>query len=727
MSNAHPGGPDGETNPPVPNGTDWQRLLKFSSARKVLFIPQTQGAECGLACLAMVSVYHGKRIDLPTVRSKFPTSLRGAKLNDLMEIAQGLNLIARPVQVALDDMRQLELPCILHWNMSHFVVLASIRGSSFEILDPAKGRLRLNATQVSTQFTGIALELKPSSRFEKATEVVSISLRQLAGQLSGLKRGLFQIFSIALAIECFNLLTPQFLQLVADQVVSDGDHDLMTLLGIGFCGLLVIRVASEGVRSWIIMWISSSVAMAWNGNVFSHLLKLPLPYFGQRHLGDLMSRYGSISVIQNAITTKLVTAIIDGLMAAATAIVLFVYSTPLALVTLAFVAFYCALRIFNYRVVKEKSEEQINASALQQTNLIETLRGMQTIRLSNRTAQRAGKFMNLTADTVNSGVSLQRIGIIFSLASQSCSGLQRIIVVWMAARLTMTGSMSIGMLMAFIAYSDQFTSRVLALADYGVQFRLLRIQGERLADIVLTEPERYDDAHYVGELPDSSIKFNDLTFSYASNLPPVIDKCTFEVGDGEIVAVTGQSGCGKTTLGKLLLGLYDYSAGEVTIGGIDIRNIGKRRVRKLVATIFQDDRLFSGSIMENIGLFDSDASIEDVREAARQASILAEIDLMPMGFHTLVGDMGGALSAGQQQRILLARAFYRKPKVLLMDEATSNLDVENEAKICAAVRSAGLTTILIAHRPQTIQSADRVIVIEAGRAREVKRNAHLSL
>ncbi|WP_100479013.1 peptidase domain-containing ABC transporter [Stenotrophomonas maltophilia] len=717
--------PNRDTSAPVSaeealQGGAWQRMLKFSSKSRVPYISQTQGAECGLACLAMISTYHGKKVDLPTLRAKFPTSLRGARLNDLMEVAHGLDLTARPVQVALEDIDQLEVPCILHWNMSHFVVLTKVDGKHVEVMDPAKGRLQLDMSQVSTQFTGVALELLPSSRFEKSEEVVSVSLRQLAGHVKGLRRGLIQVFLIALAIECFNLLTPQFLQLVVDQVVSDGDRDLMTLLGLGFCLLLAVRVLSEGIRSWIIMWVSSNVGIAWSGNVFSHLLRLPLPYFAQRHLGDLMSRYGAISVIQSTITTKLVTAVIDGIMAVLTAVVLFVYSKMLALITILFVAVYCALRMMNYRFIRERSEEQINAVASQQTTLIESLRGMQTIRLNNRAAQRAGKFMNATADTINAGISLQRIGIAFSLASQACSGLQRIVVIWIAAWLTMAGSMTIGMLMAFVAYSDQFTTRILSFADYVVQFRLLRLQGERLADIVLTEPEKYDDPQFVGELHSSCIRFDDVEFRYGSNLPAVISGCTFEIPDGEVVAITGPSGCGKTTLGKLLVGLYDQDGGAITIGGIDTRQLGKRRTRKLIATVFQDDRLFSGSIADNISLFDADALLEDVRAAAEQANIVAEIEAMPMGFHTLVGDMGGALSAGQQQRVLLARALYRKPKVLLMDEATSNLDIENEMKICAAVRAAGVTTVLIAHRPQTIQSADRVLELREGMIRELR-------
>jgi ATP-binding cassette subfamily B protein RaxB len=693
----------------------WQSLLRFVGAASVPYIPQTQAAECGMACVAMIASFHGKKVDLLTLRAKFPLSLRGAKLQDLIDMAVDLGFIARPVQVALEDISHLQTPSILHWNMSHFVVLVGSTKEGIEIIDPARGRRSVRLADASKSFTGIALELQPSESFRKEELRDSVSVRQLTGRVKGLKRGLLQIFAIAAATEALNLLAPQFLQLVVDQVLADSDRDLLTLLGIGFATLLVLRVGANALRTWVIMWISSTISISWSGNVFLHLLRLPVSYFTQRHMGDLMSRYGSIGAIQSTITTNFVAAVIDGLMATITLIVLLYYSKVLAFITIGFVAAYSISRFFHYQTLREKSEEQINATASQQTVLIESLRSMQTIKLNNKAGQRAGHFMNATADSINGGIGIQKIGLVFSSINQACQGMQRIVVIWMGASLTLGGALSVGMLMAFAAYSDQFTSRILSLIDYSVQFRLLRIQTERLADIVLAPPELYTEPTYLGDPPDATIEFNNVSFRYAPNLPNVVTDCSFEIFEGEVVAIVGPSGCGKTTIAKLLMGLLDYDQGQIFVGGVDLRLLGKRQVRRIAATVLQDDQLFAGSIADNISLFDTDASLESIREAAVAAELAEEIEQMPMGYYTLIGDMGGALSGGQSQRLFLARALYKRPKILIMDEATSNLDVENETKICAAVRKAKITTLMIAHRPQTIRSADRVLSMQGGR------------
>lgn len=704
----------------------WQSLLRLGGPASVPYIPQTQAAECGMACVAMIAGFHGKNVDLLTLRSRFPLSLRGAKLQDLIDISGDIGFIARPVQVALEDLSHLESPSILHWNMSHFVVLVGCGKDHIEIIDPAKGRRTVRIADASKAFTGVALELQPSETFEKEERKESVSIRQLTGRVKGLKRGLLQIFAIAIATESLNLMAPQFLQLVVDQVLADGDVDLLTLLGIGFAALLLLRVAANALRSWVIMWISSMISVAWSGNVFVHLLRLPVSFFSQRHMGDLMSRYGAIGAIQSTITTSFVTAVIDGLMALITLVVIFYYSSTLAFITIGFVLTYCATRFLHYRKLREKSEEQINALASQQTVLIESLRSMQTIKLNNKGAQRAGRFMNATAESINGGIEIQKIGITFSSINQACQGLQRIIVIWVGAFLTLGGSLSVGMLMAFVAYSEQFTSRVLSLVDYFVQFRLLRIQTERLADIVLTPPEMYTEASYLGPPPGSSVSFKNISFRYGANLPEVVSGCSFDIREGEVVAITGPSGCGKTTIAKLLMGVLDYDRGSISVGGVDLRVLGKKQVRKIAATILQDDQLLAGSIADNISMFDADASLEHIAESASAAEIADEIEAMPMGYYTIIGDMGGGLSAGQTQRLFLARALYKKPKILIMDEATSNLDLANEARICAAVRKAGITTMVIAHRPQTIQSADRVLTMRRGRLFEAHGGVHAS-
>ncbi len=699
----------------------WSRLLIFGSRKRVPVILQTEAAECGLACLAMVAGYYDQNLDMLSLRTRFPTSLRGVRLQDLIDISGAIGLASRPLQVELENLSHLHLPCILHWDMRHFVVLTKVRGDAIEIIDPGKGRRTMKLADVSRHFTGVALELEPGPAIERYEKKQAISLRNLAGSISGLGSGLLQVFALALLLESLALLSPQFLRMILDQVIADNDENLLTFLGVSFLLLLLLKTFVEGLRVWTVMWLSTNINIGWTGNVFNHLLKLPLDYFTKRYLGDIISRFGAIGVIQQTLTTKFVVVLMDGLMATATAAMLFYYNWKLAAITVAFAVAYALMRTLYYRGYREANLRQINVVAHQQSALIESLRGMQTVRLNNRTAQRSAKYMNATADVLNTSIVVQKLNLVFDSMSGVTTGSQRIVVLWLGASYALAGQMSGGMLMAFVAYADLFTTRFVGLADYFVQFRLLRLQSERLADIVLTAPEKHVDGSYVGILRHYGITFSNVSFQYSYNSRMVLKDCSFAVRAGEVVAITGASGCGKSTIAKLLLGALDHQNGSIKIGDVDIRLLGKRTYRDFVASVMQDDQLFSGTILENITFFDPSATLERAQSAAEKANLAEDIDAMPMGYQTMIGDMGSTLSGGQHQRLLLARALYREPRILVLDEATSHLDLYNESRICEAVRNAGTTTLLIAHRPQTIESADRVLLLQDGALVEIPK------
>lgn len=698
---------------------DWQTLLHFGRRRRVPLIEQTEATECGLACLAMIAGFHGHQTDLLTLRARFPVSRRGSRLDDLIGVAGALGLGGRPLRVALENLSHLQLPCVLHWDMNHFVVLTRVRGGSVEILDPAQGRRRLSLQETGRHFTGIALELEPGAKFERQEKPAAVSLRALAGSIIGLKLGLAQVFALALLLELLSLLSPQFLRLTMDQVLADSDQNLLAMLGIGFVLLLLIKTLVEGLRTWTILWLSTSINIGWSGNVFSHLLKLPLDYFGKRHLGDVISRFGAVNIIQQTLTARSVVVVIDGLTVVGTALVLMYYSWRLAAIAMGFAAAYAGLRLLYFRIYREANLQQINVAAVQQTQLIESLRGIQTIRLSNQTAQRGARFMNATADVLNTSIAVQKLNLVFDSANGFTAGLQRIAVLWLGALFALSGEISAGTLMAFVLYADIFATRIGGLVDYVVQFRLLRLQGERLADIMLTQPEKSTEGSYVGTLKHHGVEFSGVNFQYAYTLPLVLQDCSFQIAEGEVVAITGPSGSGKSTIAKILMGALDASSGVIRIGGVDTRLLGKRNCRDLMACVLQDDQLFSGTILENIAFFDSAATLDRVQAAALRANLADEIEAMPMGYQTSIGDMGSSLSGGQRQRLLLARAFYREPRILVLDEATSHLDLDNERRVCEAVRNAGITALVIAHRPQTIQAADRVLLLENGAITEL--------
>ncbi|QEO96517.1 colicin V secretion/processing ATP-binding protein CvaB [Xanthomonas oryzae pv. oryzicola] len=457
------------------------------------------------------------------------------------------------------------------------------------------------------------------------------------------------------------------------------------------------------------------------GNVFAHLLKLPLDFFEKRHLGDVTSRMSSVQTIQHTLTTSFVEAMIDGVMAMVTLVLMLVYSWKLALVTLLAVALYLGIRAIAYRPMHDGTEQQLVAAARQQTHLLESLRGMQSLKVAGEESVRRSTYENLLNDTVNQDVKLARMSLGFNTASQLVFGLERIAVIWIGARLALDNVFSVGMLVAYLSYKDQFATRVSGLIDKWIEFRMLRLHGERLADIVLTPPEEHHALPHALPPTEPRIEVEGLSFRYADGEPWVVKDCCFTIAPGESVAIIGGSGCGKTTLVKLLLGLLTPSEGTIRIGGHDLHKLGPRTVRAMIGVVMQDDQLFAGSIADNIGFFDTDFELERIEAAAQLAAVHEDIAAMPMGYHSLIGDMGSSLSGGQRQRIILARALYRQPKLLFLDEATSHLDVTRERLVNEAVRHLQLTKVIVAHRPETIASADRILVMAHGRiVQEVK-------
>ncbi len=694
-------------------------LLQFGWRRRLPVVRQTEAAECALACLAMVAGFHGHAVELTALRQRFSLSLKGATLARLIEMADTLGLASRPLRLELEELGQLATPCILHWGLNHFVVLKRVVGDRIELHDPAIGERRIRVGEVSRQFTGIALELAPTPRFERKKPGAPLALRQLLGRVQGLPAALMQVMGLALVLELFALAGPLFVQTVLDQVLAGGDRGLLTLLGAGFLLLTLLQVGVSALRSWVVMWLGTSLNLAWSGNLFGHLLKLPEDYFAKRHLGDITSRFGAMTVIQNTLTTRAVEVVLDGLMAVLTLAMMLIYSRALAALTLIAFVLYAGLRASSYRVFREANLGSIVAAAKQQSQFLESVRGAQTIRLYHRVAHHAGRYLNAATETANRNIEVQRYSLLFGSLNSLVFGIERIAVIWIGAISVLDGNLSAGMLMAFVAYSDQFTGRGAGLINYLVDLRLLRLQGERLADIVLATPECHVDTPYAGPPSEASIALRGVSYRYAPGEPWIIRDLDLNIAAGESVAIVGPSGCGKTTLAKILLGLLDPEEGSVLIGGIDLRHLGKARYRAMLGAVLQEDSLFTGSIADNIGFFDPDAASIRIEAAARLAQVHDDIVAMPMGYHSLVGDMGSSLSGGQKQRVLLARALYRRPKLLVLDEATSHLDIAREREVNAAIRRLMITRIVIAHRPETIASAGRVLELRNERITEV--------
>jgi len=702
-----------------------EQLLEFSSAKRVPLILQAEVAECGLASIAMVASYYGHQLDMPAMRKRFSANLKGMNLRQLIDLGDSLGLASRALKCPVEDVPKLSLPCVLHWDMNHFVVLTKITKKKVFINDPAMGKKTLSIKEFSQHFTGIVLELTPTNKFEAKNEKQKMKLSQLWSKITGLKSALLKLFALSFVLQVFALATPYYMQWVVDEVLVSHDQPLLIVLAIGFGLLSIFTVLATSVRSWLVLRLSSLLNMQMGVNLLRHLLRLPMNYFESRHVGDVVSRFGSLAQIRERITTGLVEATVDGVMSITVLIMMMLYSVKLSLIVLAAIILYVIARFALYRPLHQATEESIQNSAKEQSNFLENIRGIQTIKLFGNESQRQGIWQNRYAEVINADIRLGKLRIGFEGINKILFGLENVIVIYFAATLVIAGNLSIGMVLAFIAYKGQLTLRFTSLIEQLVQFKIMRLHLDRISDIALhkQEPNREGNillAH--DKAVKGEITLENVCFSYGEDEGNIIDNLSITIAAGDSVAVTGDSGCGKTTLVKLMLGLLQPSSGRILLDGQDISQIGLKNYRQQVAAVMQDDTLLAGSIADNITFFNPEPNFLQVEKCALLAAIHKDITKMTMGYNALVGDMGSSLSGGQRQRLLLARALYKKPSILFMDEATSHLDVSNEAKISEQIKHLKMTRIIIAHRPETINKANNILVMENGKLTSVIKN-----
>jgi ATP-binding cassette, subfamily B, bacterial CvaB/MchF/RaxB len=696
--------------------------LRFGWDKQVQSILQTEAAECGLACLTMVANYHGYQTDLPTLRQRFALSLRGATLKQVIDMAQGLKLSARPLRLDLEEMNQLQLPCILHWELNHFVVLKKVLGNDkgVVILDPARGERTIRADELTKCFTGVALELAPMADFVEKKDQRELKITQLLGKVVGLKRSLVQIFVLALALEAFAIVSPFFMQWVVDGAIVAADANLLTLLAIGFGLLMVIQTAIGLARSWVVLYLSTHLNVQWIGNVFAHLIRLPVTYFERRHLGDVVTRFESVHQIQQTLTTSFIEGVLDGILGMVMLVIIFLYSPTLAWVVITALLIQGIISWLSYAPMRRLAAEQINLGAKNQSQLFESIRAVQSIKLFASENDRQARYMNGLVETTNRTIATQRLNLSVRAISGIVAGLENILVVWLGATAVMQNQLSVGMLFAFMSYKATFSGRIQSLIAKFIEFKMLKLQGELLADIVLNQTDAASHTatkHLPPPCEDGSIpeiEVRNVSFRYSVSEPWILKNINLSVAKGESLAIVGPSGGGKTTLMKLMLGLMPSTEGEILFRGQPIKQLGAT-YRQAIGAVMQDDQLLSGSIAENIAFFSQTPDHQRIRKCAEQAAIARDIEKMPMQYQTLIGDMGSSLSGGQKQRVVLARALYANPQILFLDEATSHLDDRNEQLITDMLNDVNLTKIVVTHRSDTIRARFRKVTVDAGR------------
>lgn len=703
-------------------------LLTLDGRRRTPELRQSEAAECGLVCLAMVAAFHGLNVDMPALRRRFSLSLKGTTLKALIGIAEQIGFHARPLRGEIEELNQLPLPAILHWDMSHFVVLTKIaqgvRGTRYHIHDPATGARVIREWELSRHFTGIALELIPAETFVPADDASKLRIGQLWSKLTGLWSSLRTVLLLSLVLQLLALISPFYLQLAVDTAFPSFDADLLLMLALGFGGLMLVHTATTWFRSLVLLSLGNSLSFQIISNLNRHMLRLPLSWFEKRHVGDIVSRFGSTTSISQLLSQGLVAALLDGMMAFLTLALMFIYSPILGCVALAAWLIFVGLRLAFLRALRTRSLHAITTAARENSSFIESIRGIAAIKAFGQESNRQRNWQNLKAEAVNAQIRLGRLSAAYEALGQFVLAFERVLFVYLAVRMAMAGTFTVGMIFAFQAYKQQFLDASTRLVEQVISYRLLDIHLNRIADIALSEPEAGAGGNAQGLARlDGGIELRSVSFAYGHGEPEVLRNVDLTVAPGEMVALVGPSGGGKTTLLKLMMGLFQPTSGEVLVGGRNLGGIRHEDWRRRIGVVSQNDQLFAGTLSENIAFFDAEIDMERVVAVAEMAGIHGDIERMPMRYDTLVGDMGSTLSGGQKQRVLLARALYGEPAVLFVDEGTSHLDAATERRIMDTLAALPITRIISAHRPLPVEYADRVLDVRSGRISEQRPGA----
>ncbi len=687
-------------------------VLSFNQSPKLPIILQDERAECGHACVAMISNFWGHHLDLYSLRHIRGTSSRGVTLLDINQLFEQLGFSTRPLQVPIEGVSLIKCPAILHWNMNHFVVLKKVKKNHVVIHDPALGVRRYTLKEFSQSFTGIVLEVEKSSDFEEIRSQGSLTLYQLFKTIRGVNQFIVLLVLLSLSIEVLALLNPLFMQYVTDDVIGFSERSNLYVIAAGFLLLVVIQVFTEYIRGTMVIYFTNNLTEQFSSNVVNHILKLPLDFFEKRHKGDLQSKFQSIDHIQKKISTDFVTTVLDGFMIVINFLIMAVYSQLLSALVLMALLIGFAFRYVSYQQLRKQTETSIHQHAKAMTVFLETLQGIVPIKSFLKERVRFHGWRNCYIDALNADIRVSKMNILYQLGNQFLFQTEHIVVVCVGASLVLSNQFSLGMLIAFLSYRLLLVNKATSLIQNIFDYKLISIQLNRLSDILFQHPEVVTEGVVQQREIKGSLSLDKVVFKYNAMEDTILNGVSIKIKAGEKIAIVGPSGCGKSTLLKIMMGLLEKTSGEIYIDGIPIKDFGLKNYRDLTASVMQNDALLTGSILDNISFFDDQVDRERLYEVAQLASIHDAICQFPMGYETLVGDMGSTLSGGQKQRILLARALYKQPKILFLDEATSHLDVQNEKNINRALASLDITQIIIAHRQETIQMADRVINLE---------------
>jgi len=679
------------------------------SRNRVPVVLQHERTECGLACLAMVAAHFGKSISLERLRQGAQLSGHGATFQELVKIADSLQLISRPVRLSLRETPNLKLPAVLHWRMNHFVLLTAVGRSDWTIHDPAIGKRTIQFAEMDESFTGVALEFTKTNDFSPGAYSSDFGILRIAGSFQNLFRFLGLMLCLLFVSQLLALVPAIATQILIDEVVMGQDR--MWLFR-GLAGLALIMTATlllDALRGWISLYVGTRLTTDSTISILNHLLRLPVEFVKRRHLGDLMSKLDSLTPIREAIATHSVNAFVQFVVLVTTLVIMTLYSPWLTLVSALGLALTLGVTVALLPVSRRLGRQLfIHHRALQSSSLVETLRGYETVRSLGLSAIRRQHWQShfLSATQVNIKQGKIAIGRGTGLGAISMG--EQLMFLAVAISGILDKEITLGVVFAFMGLRSRLAGAAIALADLIQTFSLLRVHTDRLFDIVQAAPVPESLSGAIRSNVEGDFRANGLSFSYGDNQVVIRDfSCSIKAGANAVIV--GPSGCGKTTLLRILAGHLEPNDGCVAIDGFERSLWDRHSMTAQSAFVLQNDQMFQGTITENISAFSMAPDMARVRTAAIQAECWLDIQNLPLRTETLIGDSGAGLSDGQVQRLTLARALYRRPRILFLDEATSHLDVTTERKVLGNIAALNITIISVAHRPDAIALADQVI------------------
>ncbi len=691
----------------------WQRLT-----RRYPFYAQQSSSDCGAACLVMVGRYWGKQFSLNRLRELARVNRSGSLLKGLVNAAETLGFVTRPVKASLDQLGKQKLPAIVHWEGNHYIVVYEIKRDHIVVGDPALGQRTLNPREFKASWTGYTLLLEPTVLLNEAQEATT-PFWQFWELVRPHKVVLSEIFIASLLIQLFALVTPLLTQLLLDRVIVQRSSLSLMAVGAGLLIFGLFRVIMTGLRQYLLDHTAQRVDLALIVGFIRHTFRLPLGFFESRYVGDIIARVQENHKIQRFLTGEALSIVLDLLTVFIYISLMFWYSWQLALLTLAIVPPFFLLAFIATPFLQKVSREIFNALAKESSFLIEALTGITTIKSMAVEQRVRWNWEELLHRSVRKTFAGQVISNKLQIFSSTIEVLARTAILWFGAWQVIQNQLTIGQLVAFNMLLGNVISPFQRLTVLWNQLQEVIISIERINDVLDAEPEE-DLNHQPRQILTSlggNLFFQNVTFRYHPDSEyNVIENLSFEIKPGQTVALVGRSGSGKTTVAKLILGLYSPTDGRILIDGHDLTKLSLQSLRSQIGVVDQSNFLFGGTIRENISISHPEASLEEIRHAAILAGANEFIEQLPLGYEAPIGERGGMLSGGQCQRLAIARALLGNPKLLILDEATSNLDAESERIIQTNLNTIlkGRTTIIIAHRLSTIRKADLILVLDHG-------------